>query len=73
MKAIDAGVLEALMLNIEGKVAECTGDNIFIIKDGTIVTPSGEAGILHGITRRFVIDDVAPALGYTVEERGHRN
>ena len=69
IEAIDAGVLEALMLNIEGKVAECTGDNIFIIKDGTIATPSGEAGILHGITRRFVIDDVAPALGYTVEER----
>ena len=69
IEAIDAGVLEALMLNIEGKVAECTGDNIFIIKDGIIATPPVESGILHGITRRFVIDDVAPTLGYTVEER----
>ena len=69
IEAIDAGVLEALMLNIEGKVAECTGDNIFIIKDGAISTPPCDAGILHGITRRFVIDDIAPSLGYTVEER----
>ncbi|HIN09215.1 MAG TPA: branched-chain-amino-acid transaminase [Phycisphaerales bacterium] len=69
IEAIDAGVLEALMLNVEGKVAECTGDNIFIIKDGKISTPPCDSGILHGITRQFVIDDVAPALGYTVEER----
>jgi branched-chain amino acid aminotransferase len=69
IEAIDAGVLEALMLNIDGEVAECTGDNIFIIKDGKIATPHIDAGILNGITRRFVIDDIAPAMGYTVEER----
>ncbi len=69
IEAVDAGVLEALMLNCEGEVAECTGDNIFIIKDGNISTPPISSGILHGITRRFVIDEVAPALGYTVEER----
>ena len=69
VEAIQAGVHEALMLNSEGQVAECTGDNIFVIKDNQIATPHTDAGILHGITRQFVIDDVAPALGYTVEER----
>jgi branched-chain amino acid aminotransferase len=69
IEAIDAGVLEALMLNIDGEVAECTGDNIFIIKDGKISTPYTEAGILKGITRQFVINTIAPTLGYTVEER----
>jgi branched-chain amino acid aminotransferase len=69
IEAVDAGVLEALMLNCEGEVSECTGDNIFIIKDGAISTPPPSAGILNGITRKFVIDEIAPALGYTVEER----
>ena len=71
IEAIDAGVLEAIMLNTEGLVAECTGDNIFIIKDGVISTPGTEAGMLHGITRQYVMDTVAPALGYTIEERTH--
>jgi branched-chain amino acid aminotransferase len=57
------------MLNCEGEVSECTGDNIFIIKEGVISTPPVTAGILDGITRKFVMDVVAPALGYTVEER----
>lgn len=69
IESINAGVLEAIMLACDGQVAECTGDNIFFIHDGTITTPHTEAGILHGITRRFVIDEVAPALGYSVEER----
>jgi branched-chain amino acid aminotransferase len=69
VEAINAGVLEALMLNIEGDVAECTGDNIFIVKDGTVCTPHTDAGILHGVTRAFVISDIAPSLGYHVEER----
>jgi branched-chain amino acid aminotransferase len=69
IEAIDAGVLEALMLNLEGEVAECTGDNIFIIKDGAITTPPISSGILHGITRQYVIEEIAPALGYTIEER----
>ena len=69
IEAIDAGVLEALMLSIDGEVAECTGDNIFIIKDGKISTPHTDAGILNGITRQFVINTIAPALGYSVEER----
>ncbi|MEM1184073.1 MAG: branched-chain-amino-acid transaminase [Planctomycetota bacterium] len=68
-EAIDRGLLEAIMLNTDGFVSECTGDNIFAIKDGTIYTPSPEAGMLMGITREFVMDTVAPACGYTVEER----
>ncbi|MDG2200968.1 MAG: branched-chain-amino-acid transaminase [Phycisphaerales bacterium] len=72
VEAIDAGVLEAIMLNTEGDVAECTGDNIFMIKDGRISTPDPSAGMLHGITRRFVIDELGPSLGYAIEERTHR-
>lgn len=56
IEAIDAGVLEAVMLNGEGYVAECTGDNIFMIKDGAIYTPPVSAGILEGVTRKFVVD-----------------
>ena len=47
---------EGLMLNEEGYVAECTGDNIFIVKNGLIVTPPVSAGSLRGITRQAVID-----------------
>jgi branched-chain amino acid aminotransferase len=68
IEAIDAGVLEAIMLNTDGQVSECTGDNIFAIKDGRILTPSTSTGILHGVTRRFVIKEIAPACGYAVEE-----
>jgi branched-chain amino acid aminotransferase len=69
VEAIDAGVHEAIMLNTEGFVSECTGDNIFVIKDGAINTPPVTAGILRGVTRRFVIDTLAPALGMKVSER----
>jgi branched-chain amino acid aminotransferase len=69
IESIDAGVLEAIMLNIDGFVAECTGDNIFLVKDGVIRTPSEEAGFLHGVTRQFIIDTLAPALGLRVEQR----
>jgi branched-chain amino acid aminotransferase len=69
IEAVDAGVPEAIMLNTDGHVAECTGDNIFYVKGGRIVTPSKEAGFLHGITRRFVIEALAPSLAIPVEER----
>jgi len=69
IEAIDAGVLEAIMLNTDGFVAECTGDNIFIIRDGRILTPPAASGILHGITRQYVIDTLCPALGFAIEER----
>lgn len=63
----NAGVLEALMLNAEGFVAECTGDNIFIVTQGVLRTPPTTAGILEGITRNTVID-LAREAGYTVRE-----
>ncbi|MEM7229691.1 MAG: branched-chain-amino-acid transaminase [Planctomycetota bacterium] len=69
IEAIDADVLEAIMLNTDGYVSECTGDNIFVVRHGAVFTPPTEAGILHGITRRFVMDDLIPSLGYSIEER----
>src|SRR3989338_359254 len=56
VEAINAGVEEAVMLNSEGYVAECTGDNIFIVKDGSLLTPPIHSGVLRGITRGAVID-----------------
>jgi branched-chain amino acid aminotransferase len=56
MEAIRAGCLEAIMLNHKGEVAECTGDNIFVVKNGVLKTPPNDAGILEGITRNFVIE-----------------
>jgi branched-chain amino acid aminotransferase len=61
------GCLEAIMLNHKGEVAECTGDNIFLIKQGIIRTPSIDSGILEGITRNFVIE-LAAKIGFTVRE-----
>jgi len=56
MEGIKAGCIEALMLNHKGEVAECTGDNLFIVKYGRLNTPPVEAGILEGITRNAVIE-----------------
>jgi branched-chain amino acid aminotransferase len=56
IEAIDADVPEAIMLNHEGNVAECTADNIFIVKGGTVYTPTTHDGILEGITRAVIID-----------------
>jgi branched-chain amino acid aminotransferase len=55
IECLDADVPEALMLNMEGDVAEATGDNVFIVKDGTLITPPPEAGLLLGITRCVVM------------------
>jgi branched-chain amino acid aminotransferase len=55
IEALDNDVPEAVMYNHEGYVAEATGDNVFIVKDGVIYTPPVEAGALGGITRRIVI------------------
>ncbi|MCG9134036.1 branched-chain-amino-acid transaminase [Candidatus Poribacteria bacterium] len=63
-----AGTEEVLMLNAEGYVVECTGDNIFWIKNGTLVTPPVHMGILEGVTRNSVID-LAREAGIRVEER----
>lgn len=51
-----AGCVEALMLNHKGEVAECTGDNIFLARNGALLTPPNDAGILEGITRAAVIE-----------------
>jgi branched-chain amino acid aminotransferase len=56
IEAIRAGCLEALMLNHKGEVAECTGDNVFIIKKGVLKTPPTDAGILEGVTRNVVME-----------------
>ena len=63
----DAGTMEALMLNHNGEVAECTGDNIFIVKNGVLKTPPPEAGILEGITRNAVMK-LAVEAGVEVRE-----
>ncbi len=68
IEAIDHGCLEVIMLNGIGQVAECSGDNIFIAKDGKLLTPPSEAGILEGITRRFVIDTLCKDCGVEVVE-----
>jgi branched-chain amino acid aminotransferase len=68
IEGTNAGCLEALMLNHKGEVAECTGDNIFIVKDGELHTPSVDAGILEGITRDAVME-LARAVGIKVVER----
>jgi branched-chain amino acid aminotransferase len=51
----DAGVAEAIMLNEHGKVAEGTGDNVFIVRGGKLMTPPAEAGVLLGVTRGVVL------------------
>jgi branched-chain amino acid aminotransferase len=56
IEAIDAGVPEALMLNAKGEVAEATGDNVFIVTGGQVITPPAAAGILVGVTRAVVIE-----------------
>jgi branched-chain amino acid aminotransferase len=55
IEAIGAGVEEALMLTLEGYVVECTGDNIFVVKNGRLVTPPSEIGALEGVTQDTVI------------------
>jgi branched-chain amino acid aminotransferase len=68
VEAIQAGAEEGLMLNDVGLVAECTGDNIFIVRDGTISTPPLTAGALDGITRGAVFD-IAKELAIPIRER----
>lgn len=55
IEANDAGVPEALMLNHEGNVAECTADNVFIVRNGQVQTPTTYDGILEGVTRNVIL------------------
>lgn len=66
--AVNLGFHETLMLNDQGYVAECTGDNVFALHKGTIFTPPSAAGALVGITRQVVFD-IAAEMGISVEER----
>jgi len=67
IEAIRSGCIEAMMLNHKGEVAECTGDNIFLVKKGRLLTPSPESDILEGITRNAVIE-LARGMGIEVRE-----
>jgi branched-chain amino acid aminotransferase len=67
IEAMQAGAGEGLMLNEQGFVAECTGDNIFVLKRGVLTTPPISAGGLRGITRDVVIE-IAKEFGMSVQE-----
>lgn len=63
-----AGVSEAILLNSEGYVTECTGDNIFIVKNGEVITSPPFLGILEGVTRNAILE-IAEKLGYRTSEK----
>ena len=67
IEARQAGALEAVMLNDQGFVAECTGDNIFIVHHGRLFTPAAQEGALKGITRDAIFD-ITKGLGLSLEE-----
>ena len=67
IEAVKAGTVEDLMLNGEGFVAECTGDNLFVIRNGKLTTPPVSAGALNGITRGVVLE-LASKLGLPASE-----
>lgn len=68
LEAVQQGAGEALMLNSRGNVAECTGDNIFIVSKGVVLTPPLTESALGGITRHAVMD-ICAELGIPCEER----
>ncbi len=68
IEAIQAGCEEGIMLNEQGYVAECTGDNVFIVKRGAVFTPPISAGGLDGITRQAVIE-LLGKLGLSCQEK----
>jgi branched-chain amino acid aminotransferase len=67
IEAKQFGALEAIMLNDQGYIAECTADNIFIVHKGEIITPAASQGALKGITRGTIVD-VAQELGIPLRE-----
>ncbi len=67
IEAVRADCQEAIMLNHNGEVAECTGDNIFLVKHGVLRTPHMVAGILEGVTRNAILE-LARAAKITVQE-----
>jgi branched-chain amino acid aminotransferase len=67
IEAVQAGCFEALMYNHKGELAECTGDNVFLVKRRILKTPPIDAGILEGITRSTVME-LARAANIPVQE-----
>jgi branched-chain amino acid aminotransferase len=67
IEGMQAGCVEALMLNHKGEVAECTGDNIFLVHQRELLTPPTDAGILEGITRAAVME-LGVDAGLTVRQ-----
>jgi len=67
IEARQFGALEAIMLNEQGYVAECTADNVFMVHKGTIVSPAASSGALAGITRGTIFD-IAGELGLPIRE-----
>jgi branched-chain amino acid aminotransferase len=67
IEGMQAGCVEALMLNHKGEVAECTGDNIFLVRNRVLQTPPLDAGILEGVTRNAVLD-IAREVGIETRE-----
>lgn len=66
VEALKGGYDEAIMLGTDGRISECSGENLFIVRDGVLITPpSSEAGALAGITLRSVVQ-IAKDLGYEV-------
>ena len=61
LEGLQAGCIEALMLNHKGEVAEATADNLFLVSRGQLLTPPADAGILEGVTREAVIELAAEA------------
>jgi branched-chain amino acid aminotransferase len=68
VESLKAGYEEAILLDDDGHVCEGTGENVYLVRDGQIITPGHHNSILDGITRRSIIQ-VATDLGYSVEER----
>jgi branched-chain amino acid aminotransferase len=66
VEALKAGYDEAILLSPQGYVSECTGENLFIVRDGKLITPPVAAGALEGITQASVVT-IARDLGYEVE------
>jgi branched-chain amino acid aminotransferase len=68
IEAVRSNVAEAIMLNREGYVAECTGENLFIVKENTLITPPTWAGSLEGVTRNVVMEIAKNKLKMLVKE-----
>ena len=67
MEAINAGYDEAIMLNPAGMVSECTGENIFVARDGLVITPPTSAGALEGLTQdtvMHIMEDLGISTGF---------